>query len=123
MSFIDELADSARTLLKDVTSLDVLTLSGAFKVAVAGNQIDFNKTYAELAKATQPGTGPRAAAATVAAEVVAFTHIDLDKDVTQFVKSNLTDAEKTVLESHREMVWASLEARSAFLRMVAEIVK
>jgi len=124
MSFIDELVDSARSLLTDVTSLDVMTLSGGFKVVTADDEIDFAKTYAELAKATQAGTpAGGGTTATVSAEVVAFTHVDLDKDVTQFVKSNLTDAEKTLLESHREMVQASLEARSAFLRMVAEIVK
>ena len=53
---------------------------------------------------------------------VAFTHIDLDKDLTQFVKSDLTAADASLLESHRDMVKASLEARRAFLRMVAEVV-
>ena len=77
---------------------------------------------AELAKATQAGNPAGGTATAVAAEVVAFTHIDLDKDLTQFVKSDLTAAQTTLLESHRDMVRASLEARRAFLRMVAELV-
>ena len=122
MSIIEELRQSARTLIRDVKSLDVVTLSGDLKVTMDGEKIDFTQTYAQLAKASQAG-GPTGGTATaVSAEVVAFTHIDLDKDLTQFVKSDLTAAQTTLLESHRDMVRASLEARRAFLRMVAELV-
>ncbi len=122
MSIIEELRESARTLIKEVTSLDVVTLSGDLKVTIAGDKIDFTQTYAELAKATQAGSPAGHTATAVTAEVVAFTHIDLDKDLTQFVKSDLTAADASLLESHRDMVKASLEARRAYLKMVAEIV-
>ncbi len=39
MTIIEELRESARTLIKEVTSLDVLTLSGDLKVTMDGEKM------------------------------------------------------------------------------------
>jgi len=118
--------------LQDLTTLDVVTLTGT---------IDWRTAAAELPAVppgAQPPTAPTVTAlstlpaiiekklkeamtgAEIRASLVAFTHIEIDLDSTHFVQAN---ADPALLEAHKEIVRAAQEARSAFVKLVAGVVR
>lgn len=99
--------------IEDVTSLDVVTLTGSIKIQGEGNSINLKKTYDSIQTNAVNNTNM---------SVVAFTHIDLDKDVVQFVKEGLSEGEKPVVDAHNAMVDSSHKARLALIRSIKDIV-
>ena len=116
------LKEKVAEIVEDIATLDVLTLTGELtltepKTENGRSRLDLSELYEALVQATQKRTqGGTEVAATL--EVVAFTHIDFDKDVCQFVKSNPDEA---ILKSHRDMVQASQDARRAVIEMAANV--
>lgn len=100
---------------EDVVSLDVVTLTGSISISTATGDdgINLAKLYEEIGnKAKVEGN----------LEVVAFTHIDLDKDAINYVKSGLSEAEQPMIEAHNAMVDTAQKARQAFLMLAKELV-
>ena len=120
---LQSLKSGLTNFVNDITNLDVMTLTGVIEVQTSGQQLDLSETYKALATATQPVPGAGGATTSAAVNVVAFTHIDLDKDTVHFVKSSLTDAEQPLLTSHMDMLKSALEARQAFIDTVKDIVR
>lgn len=99
----------------DLTSLDVVTLTGQIKVQTdSTNKVDLGKIYEELSK--------QAAKTDSDIAVVAFTHVSLDRDAVQFVQSGLSEEEKALVGSHVQMVTAAQEARLAMIRTFKDLV-
>lgn len=104
--------------INDITTLEVTTVSGdvAASVIVDPNtkKVDFAKIWSQLTPAAgQPTT----------LLLIASTKIDFDKDVTQYVKADLTEGEKELVKLHNEAVKNSSDARKAAIESVVSIAK
>ncbi|MBX2842495.1 MAG: hypothetical protein KTR26_12045 [Flammeovirgaceae bacterium] len=56
-------------------------------------------------------------------KLVGYTYIDVDSDTVNFVKEDLTEDDRVLVEAHKTMVQASQESRMAFLNLVKELIK
>jgi hypothetical protein len=111
---LQEMVDKIETAVNDVTTLDVITLSGDINEVLSEDEKSFKKPF-EIAKSFYGKTEGKV-------KVEAFTHIDFDQDTIQFFKSDLKESDLTY-KLHQESVKASQEARAAFLEFVEGIVK
>lgn len=104
-----------RDAADDITSLDVVTLSGEvdLKGAMPADALSLPALYKQILKQAKVEAN---------IQVVAFTHIDLDRDAVNFVKSTLSEAEAPMVQAHNEMVKTAEGARRAFVQMVKEVV-
>jgi hypothetical protein len=96
----------------DVTSLDVVTLTGSISIKNSlddKNNIKLKRLWAAIQEQ---------ATAEADLTIVAFTHIDLDADSINFVDRNLTEEKKALLIAHNESVKAAQETRSGIVAMV-----
>ena len=111
--FIEEIKKG----VADLTTLDVVTLAGEIKISssMPGNssKIKLQELYKSIEKSAKADGN---------LEVVAFTHIDFDCDVVNFVKAGLSEGGKTLLEAHNEMVKTSQEARQAMVKFIRELI-
>ena len=116
MSTLKKVLESIRNAADDITTLDVVTLTGS--VTITGltdqnNEIDLKA----LNKAIQKN-----AIANTNMTLLAYTHIDLDSDTIHFVKSGLSEGEAPLVEAHNAMVKSSQDARLAFVKAVKDVV-
>jgi hypothetical protein len=107
------LVDKIETAAIDLTTLDVVTLSGDINLALTDDKKGFKKPL-DIAKEFYGTTDGKVT-------VEAFTHIDLDHDTIQFFKEGLTEDDLTYM-LHQNAVDAAQEARMAFLEFVRGIV-
>jgi hypothetical protein len=109
-----DVIERIRNVGRDIVSIDVVTLTGRLTITAATDESGLNlqELYKELQKATLEGT----------LEVVAFTHIDLDRDAVNYVKSGLSESEKPIIDAHGAMVDTAQKARQAFLQLAKEFV-
>ena len=110
---LDALGDA----IKDLSSLDVTTLSGDITAIYATQQggFDLQAVLTELSKTESSLRGK--------VYVVASTHMSIDQDATQFVKADLKPEEQSLVKTHLETVKTSLEARNSFLNFAKEFIK
>ena len=114
MANLGEVFSEIREAGRDVLSLDVVTLTGKIQVTTtASGEIDLSAIYKTLSENAKTKSDM---------EVVAFSHISLDRDAVQFVKSGLGEGEQPLVEAHVAMVAASQEARLAMIRTVKDLV-
>lgn len=102
--------------VEDLTTLDVVTLSGSIDLTgtqPAGAGLELKKLPELIEKAIKGGS------TSVSVKVVAFTHVEGDLDTTHFVQS---DANASLLDAHTEIVKSAHDARNGFLRMLKELV-
>ena len=99
---------------EDLATLDVATLSGSVKVTVDGDKIDFKALVKSIQAEVTKAQGT--------VQIVAFTHIDIDKDAVQFVKSGLTAEEAPLIDAHNEMVKTSQEARMSVVNFLKGLI-
>ncbi|TND08841.1 MAG: hypothetical protein FD123_1695 [Bacteroidetes bacterium] len=95
--------------IKDAVTLDVTTLTGDdLKGVITFDEttLRFSITKDSIQKAT----------------LLAHTHIEIDQDTLLFIKSPLSESEKGILDVHNAAAKAAIEARHAFVKMIAEIV-
>ncbi|PID94812.1 MAG: hypothetical protein CSA95_02175 [Bacteroidetes bacterium] len=95
---------------KDVSSVEVTTLTGDVKKVFNGEKIDLKSTVESLKGDTQGEV-----------RLLAHTHIDFDQDATQFFSDDIAEKDALLLELHQEMVDSAMASRSAFLDFVKEI--
>lgn len=106
-----------RDTAEDIVTLDVVTLSGTLELKLAAgaggdNPLELKKLYKKLEESSTAGN----------MEVVAYTHIDFDKDAVNFVKQGLGEADLPLVQAHNEMVKTAQEGRLAIIRAVKEMV-
>ena len=101
--------------IKDIATLDVMTLSGTINLTVPGggaNQgIDPTAFFERLKTEAVSGT---------TIQVVAFTHKEADSDSVVYVRS---DADSKLVSAHQEMVKAAEQARLDFLKFLGGLFK
>ena len=79
--------ETVREGVRDVTTLDVVTLSGKIEINTDANtEVDLGTICDVLSKQISQTTS--------AIDVVAFTRVQLDSDTVQFVQSDLTEADR-----------------------------
>ena len=113
MSTLKKVLEGIRDVADDITTLDVVTLTGDVTITGQNNEIDLKA----LNKAIQTN-----AIANTNMTLLAYTHIDLDSDTIHFVKSGLSEGEAPLVEAHNAMVKSSQDARLAFVKAVKDVV-
>ena|SRR6185436_2331026 len=109
---IQEWLDKIKDGISDAVTLDVTTISGtaagivALDTTAPANAVSYKITQASVANAV----------------LIAHTHIAIDQDSVVYIKSPLTEDEKSILDSHNAAVKAAVEARQAFVKMLADLI-
>lgn len=115
MASLKDILTTLRNVADDLTTLDVVTLTGTVKIAQQQTgKIDLKALYQELSGA--------ASSATSDIEVVAFTHIDFDTDTVNFVKTGAGEGDRALLEAHQAMVKTSQDTRASVIKMVKDVI-
>ncbi|MCG8355717.1 MAG: hypothetical protein MI920_09120 [Kiloniellales bacterium] len=109
-AFLDRIKNAGQ----DLASIDVVTVSGNIEVKLAGDKIDFKNMVKSIHQNVAKTTGT--------VHIVAFTHIDFDKDAVNFVKSGLTPEETPLISAHNDMVKTANEARLAVVNFVKGLI-
>jgi hypothetical protein len=119
MSVIDKIKTAAADAVNDLTTLDVVTLTGTIDISanVKDGKINLKKVYENVVKNAKGTTSAKAAL-----KVVAFTHLDFDCDSVNFAKEDLTEAQEMLLKAHRETVSVAQETRMAVVKMIKEVI-
>ena len=110
--------------INDMTSLDVVTLTGDLTIQVTdlqgegdderGRPLRFSRIMRELeGRIIQQGSQ---------LNTLAATHVSLDKDTVTFVKENISPEEAIYLEFHNETVKAAGIARAAMADGIAKLL-
>ena len=116
MASLREVLEGIRDAAQDLASLDVVTLTGQIGIEKRSGDAEA-MSLQELYKAIQ-----KKAFVDAEMKVVAFTHVDLDRDVLQFVSDAIGDDGQHMLDAHNASVQTSLQSRQAFIKMVRELV-
>jgi len=109
---IQEAVNEFGEKIKDIVTLDVVTLTGEITIDAAlddNQKIDLQELY----KAIEKGASVQGKL-----DIVAFTHVDLDADAVNFVKRDLTPEQKGLLMAHGESVKAAQETRAGVVAMI-----
>jgi hypothetical protein len=107
----EKLVDGIDLALTDLTTLDVVTISGNIKTIIKGDKIikpvallqDYDPTNSDV-------------------HIEAFTHVDFDQDVIQFYRDGLKEEDLTY-KLHQQAVESSKAARMAVLTFIKEVIK
>jgi len=115
------LVSKIKDFVTDAFTLDVLTLTGDIKlIADNFNQAEQNFSWdavlENVAKQMKPVTGSQL-------EIVAFTHVEWDKDSVNFVRKDLTDEQKTLVAFHNSAVEAAQKSRLEAVKLVGDLLK
>lgn len=109
------------SIFKDLITLDVVTVTGSFKVKkdtketsgrkINRNIVDFDFLFTSLKDGSiQTDADMR---------ILAASRIEIDRDTYHFVSSNLTEADQGLVKMHFDAVTAATEGRSAtFARLL-----
>lgn len=107
-----------KQMISDITSLEVVTLSG--DVTFADLRVEPDKPV-NFQKIMQELHGNPNMASSV--KLVAATKFEFDKDVLQFVKENMTREEKELFMIHIEAIQNAQLARRAIMEALLNVVK
>ena len=115
MAKLKDILTTLRDAADDLTTRDVVTLTGTVKITQQqSGKIDLKKLYTALSTAASDTSSD--------ISVVAFTHIDFDTDTVNFVKTGAGEGDKALLEAHQAMVKTSQDTRSAVIKMVKDVI-
>ena len=119
MGVIDTIKTAAEDAVNDLTTLDVITVTGTIDISanVKNGKINLKNVYKDIVNNSKGTTNAKAKM-----KVVAFTHLDFDCDSVNFAKENLTEAQEMLLKAHRETVSVAQETRLAVVKMIKEVV-
>ena len=104
------------SFLKDLLTLDVVTVTGDFTVKIVDisksktkqdrNSIDFDELFNNIKGKVESEADLR---------ILAASRIQIDRDTYHFVSRDLTEADQALVKMHFEAVSAATEGRSATL--------
>lgn len=105
----------------DLTTLEVTTLTGDVSLLLNKSGTDAKTTYNFKDKDALMNLIGESSQTNADSKVklVAYSRIDFDQDVINFVKENLTDEERKLYQLHLDSMKASQEARAGFLDFLA----
>ena len=118
----DEFLKGVGALVKDATTLNVVTVKGNLSInmnALPGTdptKVDLSKLEEVMTKKGVNGD------LNGSLTIVAQTVIKLDHDSYTYVKENLQEDDKVLLEAHKNMIQSSLEGRQAFVEFVKKLI-
>ena len=110
--------------INDMTSLDVVTLTGNLTVQVSaleGGSEDDDSKPLKFSRIMRQLEG-RILKKDSEIAALAATHVSLDRDTVTFVKENLSPEEAVYLEFHNESVKAAGIARAAMADGIAKLL-
>ncbi|WP_420460572.1 hypothetical protein [Neolewinella sp.] len=110
--------------INDMTSLDVVTLTGNLTVQVSaleGGSDDDDSKPLKFSRIMRQLEG-RILKKDSEIAALAATHVSLDRDTVTFVKENLSPEEAVYLEFHNETVKAAGIARAAMADGIAKLL-
>ena len=110
--------------INDMTSLDVVTLTGNLTVQVSaleGGSDDDDSKPLKFGRIMRQLEG-RILKKDSEIAALAATHVSLDRDTVTFVKENLSPEEAVYLEFHNETVKAAGIARAAMADGIAKLL-
>lgn len=113
-STFDKVTDWLEGVIKDITTLDVVTFSGTLTVEPA-TEGEFK--VSELYDKLRGSIGDESKL-----KLIALTHIDLDFDVTTFMANKLSSDEKELITYHVSTVEASQNARSSVVELALDVI-
>ncbi len=105
-------------VIADAASLEVATFTGDFTYKtnqVVNNDVNKVRINNVLKQMTLKNSTDL--------NLVAYTNVKIDSDVTTFVKSDLSQDDNELLKLHKEMIESSKESRQAIINMVKDLVK
>lgn len=112
-TFLKNIGDN----IKDATSLDVATFTGDF-VLQSNQMIANNQDKAEISSILKSLSVKNK----TDLQLVAYTSVKIDSDVTTIVKNNLSESEQKLLELHKEMIASSRESRQVIIDMIQKLI-
>jgi len=119
MGKISEIAQDILDGITDLTTLDVVTITGTINITSSieeDDTLDFQKLHKNLMSEVKVGGAAQF-------NVLALTHIEIDCDSTNFVKSNLSGEEMPLVTAHNEMVKTAQETRIGIVKMLGDLIK
>lgn len=105
-------------VIEDAASLEVTTFTGNFEYKVSDvvkNNVDKVQIENVLKTLTVHSNAKL--------ELVAYTNVKIDSDVSTIVKKDLTADDQELLKLHKEMMQSSKDARQAVIAMVKDLIK
>ncbi len=120
---LQELWNGIKDVVGDLTTLEVTTLSGNIhkileNQAPTGKPVSLGFKKPDAMLEIINGQDDKVKGDIY---VLAYSRIDFDQDTVNFVANDLTEGDKAVYQLHLDSVKASLEARAAFINMLAGI--
>lgn len=111
----NNIIDNIKEEVVDFTTLDVVTLTGNLKSVIKeGEGTESVMSIEEILQQKGDNQGD--------VKVLAFTRVNLDQDVTQYVMEGLSDEQQKMYELHKATVESSKESRQAFIKFIKEVV-
>ncbi len=104
--------------IEDAASLEVTTFTGDFsfstkQVVQSGvDKFEINNVLKGMSVQNQTDIN-----------LVAYTNVKIDADVSTIVKSDLSEADKNLLDLHAKMMESSKNSRKAVIEMVTNLIK
>ncbi len=104
--------------IEDAASLEVTTFTGDFSfktkqvVQSGDDKFEINSVLKGMSVQNQTDI-----------KLIAYTNVKIDADVSTIVKSDLSPADKNLLDLHAQMMESSKASRKAVIDMVANLIK
>ena len=105
-------------VIEDAASLEVTTFTGNFEYKISDvvkndvGKVRIENVLKSLTVQNQSSL-----------QLVAYTNIKIDSDVSTIVKSDLSAADEELLKLHKDMLNSSQEARQSVIKLVMDLVK
>lgn len=105
-------------VIEDVASLEVTTFSGSFEYKVSDvvknnvDKVEIENVLKSLTIQNQSNL-----------ELVAYTNVKIDSDVSTIVKKDLSEEDTALLKLHMDMLTSSKEARQSIITLVKDLIK
>ncbi|WP_116127944.1 hypothetical protein [Lewinella sp. IMCC34183] len=109
--------NNVQTYIKDLLTLDVVTLTGNVDLAVTGangERLRLGRLYNRIEEMYMAEDSQ--------VRVLAITHVELDKDSVTYIKEGLSTQDEKLLTYHLETVRAASEARAAMAAGVGRLL-
>ena len=119
MGKIEEVINKVVDAARDISSLDVVTITGNINLKPHIDESDSLK-FQELHKSLMNRMKTETE---VTLDVLAFTHLDMDCDSTNFVRANLSAEQAALVNAHNEMVKTAQETRAGIAKMLLDFFK
>lgn len=116
----DKIGKQLLNVAVDFTTLNVTTLTGSYDHIINTKEQGKNKVRTKFHEFTKELGKPGAVDAKVS--LVAHTHVDFDHDTVNFVDENVNPTGDFLFDIHIAAVNSAKTSRSAFIRMLKEMV-